>query len=106
MSRANYLSAHLREVQRACAAGIPVKAYVCWSITTNREWGLPLGVDSDFGLYHIDLDSDPTLTRIRTPAADTYAAIIRARDADAGKPKRSDPLLRVLRRVVRPMRRR
>ena len=81
VSRANYLRRHLREVQRACEAGIPVRAYVCWSITTNREWGLPLGIDSDFGLYRIDLDTDPELKRVRTPAADLYAGIIRNRDA-------------------------
>ena len=81
VTRANYLRRHLREVQRACEAGIPVRAYVCWSITTNREWGLPLGIDSDFGLYRVALDTDPELKRVRTPAADVYAAIIRNRDA-------------------------
>ncbi len=102
--RAAYLREHLREVQRACNAGIPVKGYVCWSITTNREWGLPLGADSDFGLYHIDLDTDPALTRVRTPAADTYAAIIAARDSNAGEGKRPAPLVRMLRRAVQPLR--
>jgi beta-glucosidase/6-phospho-beta-glucosidase/beta-galactosidase/ABC-type amino acid transport substrate-binding protein len=99
VSRASYLRAHLREVQRACAAGIPVKAYVCWSITTNREWGLPLGADSDFGLYHIDLDTDPELRRIRTAAADTYAEIIAGRDANAGKRQRPDMLWQMLHRA-------
>src|SRR5258706_8597853 len=94
VSRASYLRAHLREVQRACAAGIPVRGYLCWSLTTNREWGLPLGVDSDFGLYRIELDTDPELKRVRTPAADTYESIIRARDADAGlEPGRAAKLI-------------
>jgi beta-glucosidase/6-phospho-beta-glucosidase/beta-galactosidase len=106
VSRASYLRAHLREVQRACAAGIPVRAYVCWSITTNREWGLPLGADSDFGLYHIDLDTDPSLERVRTPAADTYATIIHARDAEAGAGGEAHLLSRLWRGAVEPLKRR
>jgi beta-glucosidase/6-phospho-beta-glucosidase/beta-galactosidase/ABC-type amino acid transport substrate-binding protein len=106
VTRAAYVREHLREVQRALNAGIPVKAYVCWSLTTNREWGLPLGADSDFGLYHIDLDTDPALTRVRTPAADVYAAIIRARDSRAGERRRVGLVTRMLRGVPRPLRRR
>jgi beta-glucosidase/6-phospho-beta-glucosidase/beta-galactosidase/ABC-type amino acid transport substrate-binding protein len=86
VSRADYLRAHLREVQRACAEGVPVRAYVYWSITTNREWGLPLGADSDFGLYRCELDGDPGLRRVRTASADAYSAIIAARDARQGLP--------------------
>jgi hypothetical protein len=79
--RKDYIRRHVREVQRALSKGAPVQAYVCWSITTNREWGAPPGADSDFGLYHVDLDSD-ALERQRTPDADVYQAIIRERSAD------------------------
>jgi beta-glucosidase/6-phospho-beta-glucosidase/beta-galactosidase len=75
-TRAEYLRAHIREVTRARAVGIPVRAYICWSITSNREWGLPFGSASDFGLYHIDLDSDPELKRIPTQSAAVYKQII------------------------------
>ena len=79
VDRATYLRRHLREVQAAVAARIPVKGYLCWSITTNREWGLPFGADSDFGLYRIDLDHDPALTRHPTRAAEAYRDVIRLR---------------------------
>lgn len=76
-TRAEYLRAHIREVTRARSVGIPVRGYVCWSITSNREWGLPFGPASDFGLYHIDLDNDPALKRMPTPSSAAYKQIIR-----------------------------
>lgn len=75
-SRAKYLSAHINQVQRAVREGVPIDAYLCWSITSNREWGLPFDDNSDFGLYHIDLDRDATLTRVPTEASARYAQII------------------------------
>jgi beta-glucosidase/6-phospho-beta-glucosidase/beta-galactosidase len=81
VAKADYIARHVLEVQRAVADGVPVSAYVCWSITSNREWGLPLGADSDFGLYHIDLDGDPALRRVPTAAAATYREIIARRSA-------------------------
>lgn len=78
-SREQYVEAHVREVESALQRGVPVEAYVCWSITSNREWGLPFDGNSDFGLYHIDLDTDPDLKRVPTPASEGYAAIIAAR---------------------------
>ena len=79
--RARYLRDHIRELQRAHQDGVDVIGYLAWSLTTNREWGLPSGPDADFGLYHIDLDGDPALTRRPTPAALAYAAIVRRRRA-------------------------
>ena len=76
VSRADYLTAHVREAQRAVAEKVPLEAYVCWSITSNREWGLVFDHNSDFGLYHIDLDHDATLTRLATDASLRYAQII------------------------------
>jgi beta-glucosidase/6-phospho-beta-glucosidase/beta-galactosidase/ABC-type amino acid transport substrate-binding protein len=81
-SRETYLREHLREVQRAVQDGIPVTAYLCWSITSNREWGLPFNGDSDFGIYHIDLDGDPALTRKPTPSSAVYGEIIAKRSAE------------------------
>ncbi len=75
--RARYLAAHVNEVRKAVARGIPVEAYLCWSITSNREWGLPFDDGSDFGLYHIDLDTDSKLTRTPTESSRTYANLIR-----------------------------
>ncbi len=82
VARYQYIKRHLESVQRAAADGIPVQAYICWSITSNREWGLPFNDASDFGLYHIDLDTDPALTRVPTAASARYKEIIAARSAD------------------------
>ena len=79
-SRSKYLQAHIAGVQRAIKRGIPIVAYLCWSITSNREWGLHFDANSDFGLYHIDLDNDPLLTRVPTDASRTYAEIIATAD--------------------------
>jgi beta-glucosidase/6-phospho-beta-glucosidase/beta-galactosidase/ABC-type amino acid transport substrate-binding protein len=76
-TRAEYLRAHVREVTRARKLGLPVRAYIYWSITSNREWGLPFGPASDFGLYHVDLENDPQLRRVPTISAGLYKQIIR-----------------------------
>ena len=76
VARADYLKAHVNEVRKAVARGAPVEAYLCWSITSNREWGLRFGDGSDFGLYHIDLDTDPELKRTPTDASRMYAGLI------------------------------
>jgi len=79
--KTRYLREHVQAVQRAHRDGINVIGYLAWSLTTNREWGLPEGPGSDFGLYSIDLDNDPSLTRSMTSAAAQYAALIRHRGA-------------------------
>jgi beta-glucosidase/6-phospho-beta-glucosidase/beta-galactosidase len=76
VDRAYYLRAHVAEALRARAEGVPLAGYVCWSITSNREWGLPFGPGSDFGLYHVDLDRDPALERSATPSAEEYGRLI------------------------------
>lgn len=81
MERADYLSYHVAELQRAVRERVPVRAYLCWSITSNREWGLRFNDNSDFGLYHIALDADPSLTRDSTPASARYGEIISGRSA-------------------------
>lgn len=75
-SRAKYLKSHIEQVVRARRRGVPIEVYMCWSITSNREWGLPFDDNSDFGLYHIDLDHDPTLTRTPTESSMMYAELI------------------------------
>jgi beta-glucosidase/6-phospho-beta-glucosidase/beta-galactosidase/ABC-type amino acid transport substrate-binding protein len=74
--RSSYIASHIREVQRAYRSGVKVAGYDCWSVTSNREWGLPFNHGSDFGLYHIELDADPKLTRMPTPAVGIYKRII------------------------------
>ncbi|HSD57335.1 MAG TPA: family 1 glycosylhydrolase, partial [Methanotrichaceae archaeon] len=62
-------------------SGINVKGYVAWALTSNREWDCEFCEASDFGLFHIDLDDDPSLKRKRTNAADAYQQIIQNRAA-------------------------
>ena len=61
VDQATYLRDHVRQIQRARAAGVDVFGYCVWSLTSNREWGLRYGPGTDFGLYGIDLDNDPAL---------------------------------------------
>jgi ABC-type amino acid transport substrate-binding protein len=79
VDRVSYIRRHMREIQRARRDGVNIVAYVCWSITSNREWGHPFGKSSDFGLHYIDLDNDPELRRIPTAAAAAYREIIQNR---------------------------
>jgi beta-glucosidase/6-phospho-beta-glucosidase/beta-galactosidase len=84
-TREQYLRSHIREVTRARATGIPVVGYICWSITSNREWGLEFGPASDFGLYHIGLDDDTELKRVPTASAEMYRQVI-SEESDEGAP--------------------
>jgi len=79
VDRVTYLREHIKQVQRARREGVNVIGYICWCITSNREWGAPFNADSDFGLYHIDLDTDPELKRTPTAAAEVYRQIIARR---------------------------
>jgi beta-glucosidase/6-phospho-beta-glucosidase/beta-galactosidase len=72
IDRATYIDKHMREVERAAREGVNIAGYICWSITSNREWGLRFGRASDFGLYYVDLDNDPELKRVSTPAAEAF----------------------------------
>jgi hypothetical protein len=74
--RGEQIAAHVKAVQRATTDGIDVRAYCVWSITSNREWGLPQTPDSDFGLYYIDMEHDHDLIRQRTPSAEAYRKLI------------------------------
>jgi len=62
-------------VQRARAEGIPVVGYMYWSLTDNFEWG---SYEPRFGLFTVDVMTDPTLVRKPTAAVAEYRALIRA----------------------------
>ncbi|MFB8004217.1 family 1 glycosylhydrolase [Nocardia sp. NPDC056000] len=70
-------SDHLRDtvywLQRAKADGMNVIGYNYWSLTDNFEWG---SYAPRFGLYTVNVRTDPALTRIPTDAVATYRDII------------------------------
>ena len=47
-----WLQKHLRELARAIQDGVPVRAYHCWSLLDNFEWGE--GYSQRFGLVYVD----------------------------------------------------
>jgi beta-glucosidase len=63
-------------VQRASQDGVPVIGYLYWSLTDNYEWG---SYRARFGLYTVNVRTDPTLKRHPTAAVGTYRGLIRAR---------------------------
>jgi beta-glucosidase/6-phospho-beta-glucosidase/beta-galactosidase/ABC-type amino acid transport substrate-binding protein len=87
IGRPDYLTKHVTQVRNAVARGAPVDSYICWSITSNREWGLTFDDGSDFGLYHIDLDTDPELKRQATDSSARYAGLIGGSSFDEACPE-------------------
>ncbi len=74
-------------VQRAHSDGIDIVGYMVWSLTDNFEWG---SYSPRFGLYTVNVMTDPTLARIPTPAVPAYKSIITGR----GLPPDYRPVLR------------
>ncbi|MFJ4651269.1 family 1 glycosylhydrolase [Nocardia sp. NPDC088792] len=71
-TRADDLRDTVYWVQRAKADGMNVIGYNYWSLTDNYEWG---SYTPRFGLYTVDVLTDPTLTRKPTDAVRAYTAI-------------------------------
>jgi beta-glucosidase len=53
--RIMFLRAHLSELQRATADGVPVDGYFLWSAQDNFEW--MDGYGNRFGLVYVDFDT-------------------------------------------------
>ena len=60
--------------QKARADGVNVIGYMVWSLTDNFEWG---SYTPRFGLYTVNVLTDPSLKRIPTAAVPAYKQIIR-----------------------------
>jgi beta-glucosidase len=85
--RADLLRDSIYWVQRAKADGINVIGYNYWSLTDNYEWG---SYTPRFGLYTVDVLTDPTLTRRPTDAVPAYRDITAANGVPADyRPTRS-----------------
>ncbi|MBF6330763.1 family 1 glycosylhydrolase [Nocardia transvalensis] len=72
--REDYLRDVVYWLQRARMDGIDVVGYNYWSITDNYEWG---SYAPRFGLYTVDVTTDPALQRIPTAAVEAYRNITR-----------------------------
>ncbi|UAK30897.1 family 1 glycosylhydrolase [Nocardia asteroides] len=73
--RADSLRDTVYWLQRAKADGMNLMGYNYWSLTDNYEWG---SYTPRFGLYTVDVLTDPALTRKPTDAVAAYTAITRA----------------------------
>lgn len=71
-TREAYMVAHIKQMKRAMAEGIPVLGYVHWSITDNWEWG---SFSPRFGLYVVDC-RNKNYTRVETPTVGVYRKIV------------------------------
>lgn len=54
-ARTRYLAGHLQACARALAEGVPLDAYLAWSLLDNFEWGR--GYTQRFGLLHVDFET-------------------------------------------------
>ncbi|MEV6427288.1 family 1 glycosylhydrolase [Nocardia sp. NPDC051463] len=73
-TRADDLNDTVYWLQRAKADGMNLIGYNYWSLTDNYEWG---SYTPRFGLYTVDVRTDPALTRRPTDAVPAYTAITR-----------------------------
>jgi len=88
--RADHLRDTVYWLQRAEADGMDVMGYNYWTLTDNYEWG---SYRSRFGLYTVDVRTDPTLTRRPTDAVAAYREITRAGGVPADYLPTRDPHL-------------
>lgn len=77
VKRGDFLRDTAYWLQRAVADGYPVIGYNHWSLVDNYEWG---DYSPRFGLYQVDVLTDPTLERRPTSGVDAYRQVI----ADGG----------------------
>ncbi|MFI6041885.1 family 1 glycosylhydrolase [Nocardia sp. NPDC051321] len=71
-SRADHLRDTVYWLQRAKADGLNVIGYTYWTLTDSFAWG---SYALRFGLYTVDVVTDPTLTRHPTDAVAAYRTI-------------------------------
>jgi len=69
--RIDYYAAHFRAAARAIDNGVPLEAYIVWSLMDNFEWAE--GYRLRFGLIHVDF---ATQTRLLKSSAHWFARVI------------------------------
>jgi beta-glucosidase len=71
--RIDYFAAHFRAAARAIEQGVPLEAYIVWSLMDNFEWAD--GYRLRFGLIHVDYS---TQVRLLKSSAHWFARVITA----------------------------
>jgi beta-glucosidase len=71
--RIDYFAAHFAAAARAIAEGVPLQAYLVWSLLDNFEWAD--GYSKRFGVVYVDY---PTQTRIPKSSARWLRRVIAA----------------------------
>jgi beta-glucosidase len=71
--RISYVERHLAAIERAIAAGIPVRGYFLWSLLDNFEWAW--GYTRRFGIVYVDYE---TLERVPKASYHWYRDLIAA----------------------------
>jgi beta-glucosidase len=87
LSRTEFIEDHVYWIQRAREDGIDVIGYNYWSLTDNYEWG---SYTPRFGLYTVDVLTDPSLARVPTDGVAAYTGVI----ANGGVAADYDPVVR------------
>ena len=54
-NRVDYLQQHIRALSDAIEQGVPVEAYMVWSLMDNFEWAS--GYEKRFGIVHVDYET-------------------------------------------------
>jgi len=68
--RPAFIRSHIFALDRARAEGVNVIGYLYWSLMDNFEWSH--GYRGRFGLFTVDFEFDPALTRRPTAAVETF----------------------------------
>jgi len=76
-TRSRYLTEHLAALARAVMAGVPIEAYLHWTLYDNWEWG---SYEPRFGLYATERPSGRRLATdaMGDDAASVYRDVIAA----------------------------
>ncbi|MGW5456207.1 family 1 glycosylhydrolase [Nocardia sp. NPDC003979] len=73
LTRTQHLLDSVDSVREAKRRGVPIIGMLYWSLTDNYEWGT---YNPRFGLYTVDVVTDPSLTRKPTDAVEPYRRLI------------------------------
>lgn len=81
VTKAQFLRDTVFWLQRAVADGYNVIGYNHWSLVDNYEWG---DYTARFGLYQVDVLTDPSLSRTATSGVEAYREVIAAHGVPTG----------------------